>query len=109
MRRRAAVLVMAAASVSVVFAQTLPPATRVWSVGPLTKSEPVMGISVGGGGAAVTAPHVDSQTSSIFAATRSVVFAGERVVLASNVGMRRVEGAQAPEHVYRLLSLDSNT
>jgi hypothetical protein len=92
-----------------VFAQNLPPATRLWSVGPLTKSEPVMGIAFGGGGATVTGPHVDSQTSSIFAATRSVVFAGDRVVLASNVGMRRVDGAQAPEHVYRLLSLDSNT
>lgn len=68
-----------------------------------------MGISVGSGGATVTGPHVDSQTSSIFAATRSVVFAGDRVVLASNVGMRRVEGAQTPEHVYWLLSLDSNT
>ena len=43
---RAAVLVMA--SVSVVFAQKSPPATRLWSVGPLTKSEPVMGIAFGG-------------------------------------------------------------
>jgi hypothetical protein len=96
-------------SVGIAFAQNLPPATRLWSVGPLTKSEPVMGISIGGGGATVTGPHVDSQTGSIFAATRSVVFAGDRVVLASMVGMRKVEGAQVPGEVYRLLSLDSNT
>jgi len=91
------------------FAQKLPPPTRVWSVGPLTKSEQVMGFSVGPGGATFTGPHVDTQTASIFAATRSVVFAGDRIVLASKVGMRRVEGAQVPEEVYRLLSLDAQT
>jgi hypothetical protein len=75
----------------------------------MTKSEPVMGIAIGGGGATVTAPHVDSQTGSIFAATRSVVFAGDRIVLASMVGLRRVEGAQVPKQVYQLLSLDAKT
>lgn len=94
---------------SLAFAQNLPEATRLWSVGPLTKSEPVMGVTFGSGGTVVTAPHVGSQTNSIFAATRSVVFAGDRIVLASMVGMRRVEGAQVPGEVYRLLSLDSNT
>src|ERR1700689_1915300 len=78
----------------------------MWSAGPLTKSEPVMGVTFGAGGATVTGPHVDSQTGSIFAATRSVVFAGDRVVLASMVGMRRVEGAQVPEQIYQLLLLD---
>jgi hypothetical protein len=68
-----------------------------------------MGIAFGAKGATVTAPHVDSQTGSIFAATRSVVFAGDRIVLASMVGMRKVEGAQTLEQVYQLLSLDSNT
>ncbi len=90
-------------------AQKLPQPTRVWSVGPLTKSEPVMGIVFGAGGATTTAPHVDAQTSSIFAATRSVVFAGDRIVLASRVGMRRVEGTQNPAAVYQLLSLDVQT
>ena len=83
--------------------------TRLWSVGPLTKAEPVMGVSFGAGGATFTGSHVDSQTSSIFAATRSVVFAGNRIVLSSMLGMRRVEGAQAPETVYELLSLDAQT
>jgi hypothetical protein len=104
---RAALFLMA--SVGLVFAQKLPSPTRVWSVGPLTKSEPVMGIAFGAGGGRVTGPHVDSQTGSIFAATRSVAFAGDRIVLASRVGMRRVEGAQIPANVYQLLSLDATT
>ena len=54
-------------------------------------------------------PHIDSQTGSIFSATRSVVFAGDRIVLASMVGMRKVEGAPVPEEVYQLLSLDAQT
>jgi len=81
----------------------------MWSAGPLAKSEPVMGIAFGAGGATATAPHVNSQTGSIFAATRSVVFVGDRIVLASMVGMRKVEGAQVPEQVYQLLSLDAKT
>lgn len=91
------------------FAQKLPQPTRLWSVGPLTKSEPVMGVTFGAGGPTFTGPHVDSQTSSIFAATRSVVFAGDRIVIASMTGMRRVEGAQVPASVYQLLSLDAQT
>jgi hypothetical protein len=96
-------------SVAMGFAQELPSPTRVWSVGPLTKSEPVMGIALGAGRTTVTGPRVDTQTGSVFAATRSVVFAGDRIVLASMVGMRRVEGAQHPEEVYQLLSLDVET
>jgi hypothetical protein len=68
-----------------------------------------MGVAFGAKGATVTGPHVNSQTGSVFAATRSVVFAGDRIVLASMVGMRKVEGAQVPEQVYQLLSLDANT
>jgi hypothetical protein len=94
---------------AIAHAQKSPPAKRLWSVGPLTKSEPVMGIALGSAGATVTGPHEDSQTRSTFAATRSVVFAGDRLVLASMVGMRSVEGKQVPEQVYRLLSLDSKT
>ncbi len=97
------------ASASIVFAQKLPAPTRLWSVGPLTKSEPVMGIVVGAGGATFTGPHVDSQTGSVFAATRSVVFTGDRIVIASMTGMRKVEGAQIPEEVYELLSLSIKT
>jgi hypothetical protein len=109
LKRSGRVALLLMSSVGIVFAQKLPPPTRQWSVGPLTKSEPVMGIAFGGGGATVTAPHVDSQTGSIFAATRSVVFAGDRIVLASMVGLRRVEGAQVPKQVYQLLSLDAKT
>jgi hypothetical protein len=104
---RAALLLMTA--VVIVFAQKLPSPTRMWSVGPLTKSEPVMGIAFGAGGASVTAPHVDSQTISTFLATRSVVFAGDRIVLALTVGMRKVEGVQGQQRVYQLMSLDANT
>jgi hypothetical protein len=101
--------VLLAAAMGFAAAQKLPKPVRVWSVGPLTKSEPVMGISFGASGATVTAPHVDSQTRSIFSATRSIVFAGDRIVLVSTIGIRRVEGAQAPESVYQLVSLDSKT
>lgn len=96
-------------SVAIGFAQKSPSPTRMWSVGPLTKSEPVMGIAFGAGGTTITGPHVNTQTGSIFAATRSVVFAGNRIVLASMAGMRRVEGAQNQEEVYQLLSLDAQT
>ena len=91
------------------FAQNSLQPSRIWSVRPLTKGEPVMGISFGAGGATVGGPHVDSQTGSIFSATRSVVFAGDRIVLASRVGTRMIEGAKAPVGVYKLLSLDSHS
>jgi hypothetical protein len=97
------------ASFGVASAQKLPVPIRLWSVGPLSKGEPVMGFTLGGGTATFTGPHDDSQTGSIFSATRSVVFAGDRIVLASRVGSRRVEGKQAPEDVYQLLSLDTKT
>lgn len=100
---------MLTGSVAVGIAQKLPAPTRVWSVGPLTKSEPVMGVAFGAGGPTVTGPHVDSQTQSTFLATRNVVFAGDRIILASRVGERRVEGAQKSETVYQLLSLDART
>jgi hypothetical protein len=99
-----ALLLLACAAIGL--AQKLPMPTRVWSVGPLTKSEPVMGIALGAGGATVTGPRVNAQTGSIFAATRSVVFAGDRIVLASMLGMRKVEDSQNPAEVYQLLSLD---
>ncbi|MGB7284346.1 MAG: hypothetical protein WBE13_18920 [Candidatus Acidiferrum sp.] len=96
-------------SVAPAFAQKLPSPIRVWSVGPLTKSQPVMGIAFGAGGATITGPYVDSQTGSTFAATRSVIFADDRVVVVSMVGLRKVEGKQVLEQVYQLLSLDANT
>jgi hypothetical protein len=102
-----AVLLLASAICG--FAQKLPKPTRIWSVGPLTKSQPVMGIAFGTGGATLTGPRMDTQTSSVFAATRSVAFAGDRIVLASKVGTRNVEGAKMPEQVYQLLSLDVQT
>lgn len=82
---------------------------RIWSVGPLTTGEPVMGIAFGKDGATVTGPHMDSQTGSTFAATRSVAFAGDRIVIASRVGTRMVQGAPAPLGLYKLLSLDLHT
>jgi hypothetical protein len=102
-------IVLCLSSVGLCFAQKMATPTKVWSVGPLSKGEPVMGISFGANGPTVTGPHVDQQTGSIFAATRSVVFAGDRIVLASRVGMRKIEGAQVPAEVYELLSLDVQT
>lgn len=88
--------------------------TRLWSIGPLTRGQQVVGFAVGSGavgsnGVTFTGPHVDTQTGSIFAATRSVVFAGDRIILASMVGMRKVDDAKVPEQVYQLLSLDTAT
>src|SRR6266481_4089479 len=91
------------------FAQELPSPTPMWSVGPLTKGEPVMGVAFGAKGATFSGPRVDSQTGSIFSATRSIAFAGDRIVLVSKIGMRKVEGAQIPGTVYQILSLDAQT
>ncbi len=104
---RAASLLLGCTSLA--FAQKLPAPTRVWSLGPLTKSEMAMGATFGAEGVSLTGPRVDPQTASMFSATRSVVFAGDRIVLASKVGVRNVEGARIPETVYQLLSLDALT
>jgi len=104
----AALLLLVAATIGL--AQKLPSPTRVWSVGPLTKSTVATGsVSFGPGGATFTGPHEDSQTGSIFAATHSVAFAGNRIVLASRVRMQSVEGARTAEDIYELLSLDAQT
>jgi len=103
LRRLGSVSVLVLGSVAISLAQASFPATRVWSVGPLTKSESVTGITLGAEGASISSPHLDSQTESIFAATRSVVFAGDRIVIALR------SGAQMPKQDYRLLSLDAKT
>lgn len=103
LRRLGPASLLALGSVAISFAQASLSATRVWSVGPLTKSESVTGITLGAGGALIGSPHLDSQTESIFAATRSVVFAGDRIVIALR------SGAQMPKQDYRLLSLDAKT
>lgn len=90
-------------------AQHLPSPTRLWSVGPLTNGQQVMGVAFGSNGVTFTGTHIDTQTGSTFAATRSVVFAGDRIVVASMVGMRKVEDARIPEQVYQLFSLDATT
>jgi hypothetical protein len=95
------VLLLSLAPVSL--AQKVPQAIRVWSVGPLTKGEQVMGVVFGAGGATLTGTRVDSQTGSTFQATRSVVFAGDRVVLVSRAAL------PDPKQVDRLLSLDAKT
>jgi hypothetical protein len=107
-RRRGQAALLILTSVGAVFAQKEAPPVRIWSVGPVTKNESVTGVAFSSEGATVKAPHIDSQTGSVFAATRSVAFAGDRIVLASMVGMRKVEGAQVPEQVFRILSLDVN-
>jgi len=62
-----------------------------------------MGVTFGSGGATFSGPHVDSQTRSIFSATRSVVFAGDRIVLAPDLG------PVGPQDVDEILSLDIRT
>jgi len=103
LRRLGAVSLLALGSVTISFAQASSSATRVWSVGPLTEGQSMTGITLGSGGASISGPHLDSQTESIFAATRSVVFAGDRIVIALR------SGAQMPEQKYQLLSLDTKT
>jgi hypothetical protein len=90
-------------------AQKLPEPTKLWTVGPLTKPVTVGGVSFGPGGAQFSGLHEDTQTQSIYAATRSMAFAGDRIVLASRTGARQIEGAAVPASVYRLLSLDAQT
>src|SRR4051794_12367822 len=73
--------------------------SRVWSIGPLTKGEQVMGFTVSTSGATqLSGPHLDSQTSSMFTATRGLVFAGDRIVVISKTGMRQVPGHAIPAH-----------
>lgn len=106
---RAGLLFLVMASIVTSSAQGQAKPDRMWSVGPLVSSEPVMGIAFGGGRATLTEPHVDSQTQSIFSATRSLAFAGDRIIVAARTGMRQVEGAQALDSVYQVLSLDAKT
>lgn len=97
------VVLLLAAVVASGFSQNLARPTRLWSVGPLSKSDPAMGVAFGPQGATFTGLQVDSQTGSIFAATRSVVFAGDRIVLAFRAH------TQVPKQDYELLSLDAKT
>jgi hypothetical protein len=90
-------------------AQKMPLPTPAWSVGPLTKDSALMGVAFGPADARAMAADPGFQTESVFAATRSVVFAGDRIVLVSMVGMRKVEGAQSPESIYQIMSLDVRT
>jgi len=100
-------LLMAIAGVAV--AQKVPEGKRVWSVGPLIKPQTVGSFSVGAGGTTLSGMHVDTQTGSTFAATRSVVFAGERIVVAVGLGMQAVAGKPTPVRFCQLLSLDAQT
>ncbi|MGO8810400.1 MAG: hypothetical protein ACLQJF_13125 [Candidatus Sulfotelmatobacter sp.] len=102
-------LLLLLGSISAGVAQKLQTPTRLWSVGPLTKAEPVTGIIFNSEGPTLTGPHVDSQTQSTFLATRSIVFAGDRIILMSRVGERMVEGRKNSVTVYQLLSLDMQT
>src|SRR5271156_6485281 len=90
-------------------AQRAPEAKRIWSVGPLVKPQTAGTFSVGAGGTTFGGMHVDTQTGSTFVATRSVVFAGNRIVVAASLGMQTVEGRPTPVHVCQLLSLDAQT
>jgi hypothetical protein len=68
-----------------------------------------MGITFGSGGAKLTGSQMAWQTGSSFSATRSVVFAGDRIVLASMIGIHKTETSHVPVSVFELLSLDART
>lgn len=90
--------------------QHLAQPSRIWSVGPLGPSEPVPAPSLGNKGAPLSGPSAALiQTGSSFASTRSVVFAGDRVVLAVDAGERQVDGTSTPAHITELISLDVKT
>ncbi len=101
-RGRPVLVALVVALSTITFAQKLPTATRVWSVGPIVKPEPAREIEFGRKGARLSDRSTDSQTGSIFAATRSVLFSGNRII----VGART--GPTIPQ-VYKLFSLDSKT
>lgn len=96
-------LLLVTASVGAGLAQQLPQATRVWSVGPLAEGEPATSVTFGPDGIPVIGSKVDSQTGSAFTATRSVVFAIDRVVIGFTVD------EPGSKQVYKLLSLDVAT
>jgi hypothetical protein len=78
---------------SVAFANCQQP-TRVWSIGPLVDH--------------VASSSAFSASNGSLAPTRSVVFAGDRIVLAFKRD-KQAEGAQTSQSVYQLISLDSET
>ncbi len=94
-------------------AQKLSEPTKIWTIGPLTKPLVMTAgnFSFGAGGPQFSAMHeiTDTQTRSVFSATRSIAFAGDRIVVASKTGTRTVEGASIPASVYSVLSLDAQT
>jgi hypothetical protein len=90
-------------------AQKVPEAKKVWSVGPLVKPQTVGSFSFGSGGATFGGMHADTQTGSTFAATRSVVFVGDRILVAASLGMETLEGRPTPVRACQLLSLDAQT
>ena len=90
-------------------AQKLVEGKQLWSVGPLIKPQTVGSVAFGNGGATFSGMHVDSQTGSTFAATRSVVFVGDRIVVAASLGMLTVVGRPTPVRMCELLSLDAQT
>ncbi len=98
-----------AAFIGVAAAQKVPEAKKVWTVGPLVKPQTVGSFSIGAGGVALGGMHTDTQTASTFAATRSVVFAGDRIVVSASLGMRTLEGWPTPVRVCQLISLDTQT
>jgi len=98
-----------AAIVATAAAQRVPEAKKVWSVGPLVKPQTVGSFSFGANGATFGGMHTDTQTGSTFAATRSVVFARDRIVISASLGPQTEEGKPTPVRVCRLLSLDVQT
>ena len=74
--------------------QKLPQPVRVWSIGPLVQR--------------VASSSALSASTAPLAATRSMVFAGDRIVLASRSD-KQPEAATASQTAFQLISLDAET
>lgn len=83
--------------------------TRLWSAGPFSTNPPTVPVSLTPKEALLSGPPLALiQTGSSFAATRSIVFSGDRIVFAADRGTRQT-GNGAPVSVMELISLDAKT
>lgn len=89
--------------------QTAAVPIRIWSTGPLHPERSTSGIAFGPKGPTLDRPGVATQTSSIFSATRTVVFAGDRIVAVVQTGMRKIDESQVPVSTFQLLSINAKT
>jgi hypothetical protein len=93
-------------SSSAIHGQQKAPPVRLWDVGPLVRATSVPEVTFGTRRANFTSPRVSSQTSSTFAATRRVIFSGDRVVALVLTETRNAEDSQIPLPSCELFSIE---